>query len=65
MMYQEWINPGKYPRIQSKMLIKESVEQIPLRIHTGRGGKSTERMTRIMSDIHSQQQQHILENKFN
>lgn len=59
MIYQECINPGKYPRMQSKMLINESLEQIPLRIHTGRGGKRTERMTRIMSDMHSQQQQHI------
>lgn len=50
--------------MQSKMLIKESAEQIPLRIHTGSGGKRTERMTRIMSDMHSQQQQHILKRFF-
>lgn len=62
MMYHEWIKPGKYPRIQSKILIKESDEQMPLLIHTGSGGKRTERITRQMSDMHSQQQQHMVDN---
>lgn len=34
--------------------MRESLEQTPRRIHTGKGGKRTEMTTRRMSDKHSQ-----------
>lgn len=44
--------------MQRRMLIQESAEHTPRRIHTGSGGKKIERITRQRSDMQSQQ--HIL-----
>lgn len=40
--------------MQRAILIRESEVQTPRRIQTGKGGKRTDKMTRRMSEKHSQ-----------
>lgn len=56
MMYQAWIKPGMKPSIQRRILMAESLEHTPRRIHTGNGGKNTERTI----NKRSERQMHIV-----